>query len=89
MPQPRSLEEWKRLRAQMRSIPPPAATRERRAIRRRPRSDDEWEALFAVAAARRRRYLASGKLERLGERRWRYHLGNEKLIEYERRRRRQ
>ncbi len=97
MPKTISFEEWKQRRRQPRRHPPPCAYRQGlpQERRRRPRHDDEWEALCQIALARKLRYLASGKLEPLpqggygkleplpqGGYRW--HLGRQKLIEYER-----
>jgi len=86
MPKTISFEEWKQRRRQPRRHPPPCAYRQGlpQERRRRPRHDDEWEALCQIALARKLRYLASGKLEPLPQGGYRWHLGRQKLIEYER-----
>jgi hypothetical protein len=50
--------------------------------RRRPRNPDEVRALVEVARARRELWIASGKLEIIGPRRWRYYPGEGKVLAY-------
>ena len=50
--------------------------------RRKPRDPDEEEALRRLDRAQWDLYLKSGKLEILGPRHYRYHLGQEKIVEY-------
>lgn len=51
-------------------------------VRRVPRDPDEREALTRLVAAKWDLYVASGKLEIIEPRKWRLHLGREKIVEY-------
>jgi len=51
-------------------------------VRRKPRDPDEWEALARISQAKWDLYIASGKLEIIEPRKWRLHLGQEKIVEY-------
>lgn len=54
-------------------------------VRRKPRDPDEAQALAAIGRARWALYIASGKVEIIGPRRWVWHLGRRKIIDYLRR----
>jgi len=70
-------------RRRQRRLPPPDLDlpREQR-LRRPPRDPDEDYALTRVVLAKRDLYLKSGKLEVIGPRHYRFHLGQEKILEY-------
>jgi hypothetical protein len=51
-------------------------------VRRVPRDPDEQEAISRMSQAKWDLYIASGKLEIIEPRKWRLHLGQEKIIEY-------
>jgi hypothetical protein len=50
--------------------------------RRRARKPEEAEAIIRMALARGELWIASGKLEILGPRKWRFHEGQEKVLAY-------
>lgn len=51
-------------------------------VRPVPRDPDEREAISRMSQAKWDLYIASGKLEILEPRKWRLHLGREKIVEY-------
>jgi len=53
---------------------PPLRIDGRRPIRTRPRDPDETEALVQMALASKRQWVESGRLVKLGPRRYEYHL---------------
>jgi len=69
-------------RKRPREMPPGLNRPPEERVRRKPRDADEREALRKMSQAKWDLWLASGKLEILGPRRWRLHLGQEKIIEY-------
>lgn len=69
-----TFEDWKRT---VKRQPPAQGT-----ARRKPRPPEEAKALQDLVVARWELYLKAGKIEELGPRRWRYHFGRQKLVEY-------
>lgn len=51
-------------------------------LRRKPRDPDEAAALANIVRAKLELYHKSGKIEFIGPRQRRYHIGREKIIEY-------
>lgn len=77
--QPTACEDWKHT---VERQPPPRA-----AVRRKPHTAEEAAVLARLVTARGELYLKARKIEAVGPRQWRYHLGQQKLLEYHERQR--